>query len=195
MLAIQRFKMNLLIFGVTTTSRNGIACCVIQKAAKLSSAVIVNSNFRIVSKPFTQSSGDPHADAAARIAGNKSSERLQAEEALGQLDPTVRIQNVALATILFGFATGVWWYSATAVGGGGESGSGSEMGALKELEDAAAEARLIRAEKQVEDERMRDLLDGDDENEHDFDDEDEFNKSNQQPKTRPLWRRVIFFWK
>ena len=136
-----------------------------------------------------KTSTDPHVLAAERIAVNKSSERMQAAEAMGQVDYTIRLQNVAMASALFGFVTWVWWYSVTAVGGNVKGGDGVDAGALVELEEAAAEARIIRAEKMREDEQLIGLLKGDEE-------EDEFDEViPKKTKGKPLWKRVVFFWR
>jgi hypothetical protein len=138
-------------------------------------------------RAFSEST-DPHEAAAARVANNSSSERLQAAEALGRVDRGVRLQNVALATALAGFVTGVWWYSATAVGGGSEI-EGEGNAGLQELEEAADEARQIRVEKENEEDRIKNLLEGGDE-EEEYDDLDK-----PTSRRRPLWKRVVFFWK
>ena len=133
---------------------------------------------------------DPHVAAAERIAANKSSERMQVAEALGQVDYTIRLQNIALATALAGFVTGVFWYSVSAVGGNVKGGSGADAGALRELEEAAAEARILRAENLREEEQLKGLLSGDAEDELD---EDDFPR--KPAKGKPLWKRIVFFWR
>mmetsp|Transcript_22386 Transcript_22386/g.32066 ORF Transcript_22386/g.32066 Transcript_22386/m.32066 type:complete len:187 (+) Transcript_22386:119-679(+) len=145
---------------------------------------------RIIREETRKISSDPHQESAERILENNSSERMQAAEAFKDVTRTVRLQNAALATILVGFVTGVYWYSIQAVGGDIKSGDGKESGAMQYLEEAASEAKMMRDDKLRQEKHLEGLLRDDDE-----DDELDLVKETVVDKPTKPKRNWLFFWR
>lgn len=154
---------------------------------------------------------DPHV-LAQQMIKNSSDARPQATEALASMTPEQKMRNYATAAGLVAFVTGVWWYSMQAVG--------RSDGGFEELQAEADEARAlaetkslseIEAEKLIEiDVTMSNLEteDGEDIGEGVFvavaapDDiareEEALNlaaKDKGGASGRPLWKKVVFFWR
>jgi hypothetical protein len=136
---------------------------------------------------------DPHDASARRIAANDSSERMQAAEAFRDVSVKVRLQNLALATALTGFVTGVYLYSIQAVGGNIKNGDAQESGALQYLELAAAEGRKLRDEKLRQERYIEGLLNDEDESECTEQSAEEEQKGEKVlPRNK---KNLFFFWK
>mmetsp|Transcript_31189 Transcript_31189/g.36388 ORF Transcript_31189/g.36388 Transcript_31189/m.36388 type:complete len:223 (-) Transcript_31189:67-735(-) len=149
---------------------------------------------------------DPH-DVSDQMIRNSATEiRLSGTEALDSLSLEQKMKNYGLALSLIGFVTGVWYYSIQAVG--------NPQGGMDELMADAAEARKTQSSKQDSDKSIEDLaqldltmsqLDGDDvivavaADDEIAQREEELNMNasgkNKSNGGRPLWKKVIFFWK
>lgn len=137
-----------------------------------------------------------------------SASRKQGTESILELTQTQKLSNYGLAVSLMGFVTWVWYYSMTSVG---KSGGGIEQ--LMEEADEAREnaATTSLAEQEVGDMVRTEMGLG-------SVDKDEYGESLQravaapediaraeetrnlqaganETKTRPLWKKVILFWK
>lgn len=149
------------------------------------------------SSPSKSPLEDPH-QMADRFVKN-SQGRLSGTEALESVPTAVKLRNVALATTLVGFVTGVWWYSMNAVG------RADEVSFELEAEEARERA-LLRAAKEEEHENWANLEMG----ASDVDDEvvvavaapddiaseeEAMNRALMKKNEKPLWKRVVFFWR
>ena len=147
--------------------------------------------------------------------------RIAGTEAIQALTPQQRMRNVGLATSLVGFVVGVWWYSMQAVG----RAEANEMSLRAEAEEArgAAERELMQqreAEELAELEvTMANLAEAEAGGElidvKDADitvavaapdaiarEEEERNLAARRRaaggsdgSARPLWKKVVFFWR
>jgi len=131
----------------------------------------------------------------------ESSGRISGTEALESVPTQIKLQNVAMATMLVGFVTGVWWYSMNAVGRADEVSF--------ELEASEARERaLIQAAKEEQQENLADLEMGVVDQDEDVDitvavaapddiasEEEAKNRALLKQSDRPLWKRVVFFWR
>lgn len=152
---------------------------------------------KTTSKPTFRSSEDPHEMADRFV--KDSSGRISGTEALESVPTSVKLRNVALATTLVGFVTGVWWYSMNAVG------RADEVSFELEAEEARERA-LLQAAKDDEHANLANLemgvVAGEDEmvvavaapDEVAFGEEDK-NRALMKPSDKPLWKRVVFFWR
>mmetsp|Transcript_65141 Transcript_65141/g.76521 ORF Transcript_65141/g.76521 Transcript_65141/m.76521 type:complete len:202 (-) Transcript_65141:440-1045(-) len=148
---------------------------------------------------------DPQQMAAVLIARNKSTApRLQGSETSDHMPLKVQLSNGAMAVGLVGFVTWVWWYSIKAVGGAGneeiknQNSSAVSIptgeGGFQQLQREAEVERERRSLRKAEEKRVRKEILGDEYE----DDDDEEEVDNEQPKKksgRPLWKKVVFFWK
>lgn len=131
---------------------------------------------------------------------SSSGGRISGTEALESVSPRIKLQNVALATMLVGFVTGVWWYSMNAVGRADEIS----------LELEANEARERALIRNAQEEQNKDLanLEMGVSGEEDVDitvavaapdeiasQEEDENQALLKQSERPLWKRVVFFWR
>jgi hypothetical protein len=146
--------------------------------------------------PTFKPSEDPHA-MAERFVKNSSKDRPSGQESLESVPFQTKLQNYGLAVTLVGFVTGVWWYSMNAVGRADEVS----------FEHEAQVAREVREVKKLQDEIISDIgsvdqtdLDGDimvavaapDEI---ASEEEDANRAVLPKSDRPLWKRVILFWR
>lgn len=134
---------------------------------------------------------DPHFAAAARVDASNSSERMQIKEVLKLVDPKVRRENIALAIGLFAFAAGVMVYSMYAVGRGDVP---TEDGTMVALEEAAAEARLIRVNEESDEEDMKEMIAGDLQGGELVMANDDESREDEEGKQPPLWKHVFSYW-
>ena len=144
-------------------------------------------------------SEDPHQMADRFV--RESSGRMSGTEALESVPTQIKLQNVALATLLVGFVTGVWWYSMNAVGRADEVSF--------ELEASEARERaIIREAKNKQQENLANLEMGAADQDEEVDitvavaapdeiasEEEKQNQALLKKSDRPLWKRVVFFWR
>ena len=144
-------------------------------------------------------SEDPHQMADRFVRDSEG--RMSGTEALESVPMKVKLRNLALATTLVGFVTGVWWYSMNAVG------RADEVSFELEAEEARERA-LLRNAKEQQQENLVDMEMGvaDQEDEVDMtvavaapdeiaSEEEAKNRALLKKSDRPLWKRVIFFWR
>lgn len=153
-----------------------------------------------VAGPTPKPSEDPHA-MAERFVKNSSKDRPSGQESLESVPFQTKLQNYGLAVTLVGFVTGVWWYSMNAVGRADEVS----------FEQMAQEARTVRDVKRLqEDEIISDIGSIDQVNDGGdgiimvavaapdeiASEEEDANRPPVLAKSdRPLWKRVLLFWK
>jgi hypothetical protein len=130
-----------------------------------------------------------------------SSGRISGTEALESVPTSVKLRNAALATTLVGFVTGVWWYSMNAVG------RADEISFELEAEEARERA-LIQASKEQEHANLAILemgvagSSGEEEMElavaapdEVASEEEDKNRALMKSNKKPLWKRIVFFWR
>lgn len=147
-------------------------------------------------------SEDPHQMAARFVKKSSDTTRISGQEALESVPFQVKARNYAMAATLVGFVTGVWWYSMNAVG------RADEVSFELEAEEARERA-LLRKAKEEEQGNLADLemgaVDSQDEevditvavaapDEIAFEEEAQ-NRALLKQSDRPLWKRVVFFWR
>mmetsp|Transcript_10288 Transcript_10288/g.15426 ORF Transcript_10288/g.15426 Transcript_10288/m.15426 type:complete len:204 (-) Transcript_10288:512-1123(-) len=146
---------------------------------------------------------DPHQLAADRVR-DASDSRISGTEALSALTPEQKIRNYATALGLISFSVGIWYYSIQAVG--------KSDGGMDALQAEAQEAKDARERKSAQEMNAQDLAQidvtmaqyGDD-----ADDmvvaiaapdaiaqqEEEALAGGKKKGGKPLWKKVVFFWK
>jgi hypothetical protein len=144
--------------------------------------------------PTPKPNEDPHA-MAERFVKDSPETRISGQESLESVPLQTKLQNYALATVLLGFVTGVWWYSANAVG------RADEVSLVLEAE----EARETREVKKQQEEYISDMGAVDQEDgeitlavaapDDIASEEEDLNREVLPKSDRPLWKRIIFFWK
>lgn len=153
-------------------------------------------SFAVNSRNSPKPNEDPHV-MAERLVKNSADSRPSGQESLEAVPFQTKLQNYALASVLLGFVTGVWWYSANVVGRAADD----DVIFIEE----AREARDTRELKKREEEFISDMGAVDQESENvtlavaapdDIASEEEDLNREVLPKSdRPLWKRIIFFWK
>ena len=138
---------------------------------------------------------DPHQVASDMVrdapdARALDGQRISGTEALQSITPEQRMRNYVTAFGLVTFCTGVWYYYIQSVG--------KADGGFDALQAEAQEARDINARKDAETIDARDLVELDATVEN-LDAEEEIigdQSMNESSKNRkPLWKRVVFFWR
>lgn len=106
-------------------------------------------------------------------------------DAIIQMTPEIKMKNYLLATALFGFCVGVWWYSMHAVGQAADPND--PLATLRE-EAAVAQREIDRRERSASDQRkmLQDFQAG----RFDLDVMEEDEPDNDDSSSRPWWR----FW-
>lgn len=173
----------------------------VQKARAPPSAFRPASSSSSNKKPTYRASEDPHQMADRFV--KDSSGRISGTEALESVPTSVKLRNAALATTLVGFVTGVWWYSMNAVG------RADEISFELEAEEARERA-LIQASKEQEHADLANLemgvagssSSGEEEMElavaapdEIASEEEDKNRALMKSNKKPLWKRVVFFWR
>mmetsp|Transcript_3335 Transcript_3335/g.4895 ORF Transcript_3335/g.4895 Transcript_3335/m.4895 type:complete len:229 (+) Transcript_3335:104-790(+) len=160
---------------------------------------------------------DPHEMAAELIARNAEG-RVPGTVSIQYLSTEQKMKNFALAGTLMGFCTFVWWYSMNAVGNADKTSSGQDneesdpLGTLRAEAQEARERKLLKksvTEEEAEELAQLDMgmsekdLLGDDVTlavaapddvaQH----EEDRNKAamNKKGSSRPLWKKIVLFWK
>lgn len=139
---------------------------------------------------------DPHQVASDMVrdapdARSFDGQRISGTEALQSITPEQKMRNYVTAFGLVAFCTGVWYYSIQSVG--------KADGGFDALQAEAQEARDINARKNAETIDAQDLAELDATVETMDSDgaaimgEQSTNASNKNRK--PLWKRVVFFWR
>jgi len=153
---------------------------------------------------------DPHAMASELIERN-AADRVPGTVAIQYLSTEQKMKNFALAGVLMGFCTWVWWYSMNAVGRADKTtDDGSDP--LETLRAEAQEAKN-RKKKSVSEEEAEELAQLDiGVNEKDLlgddvtlavaapddvaqQEEDRNKAALKKGSSRPLWKKIVLFWK
>lgn len=140
-----------------------------------------------------------------------SAARKQGSESIQELTQTQKLQNYGLALSLVGFVVGVWYYSMTSVG--------RSEGGMEQLLSEAEGARDAKEKKSVAEKEVGELLkaemslgslDASDEamggkglvvavaapdDIARFEEERNLDVTGNKKGGRPLWKKVVFFWK
>jgi hypothetical protein len=146
--------------------------------------------------PTFKPSEDPHAMAERFVKMSSPHDRPSGQESLESVPFQTKLQNYGLAVTLVGFVTGVWWYSMNAVGRADQVS----------FEHEAQEAREVREVKRLQDDLISDIGSVDQTGDgeiivavaapDDIASEEEDENRGVLPKSdRPMWKRVILFWK
>eukprot|EP01083_Nonionella_stella_P082366 227337_1 len=157
---------------------------------------------------YNDTTMDPHQVADSMIRNSKTELRISGTEALNKLTPQQKMKNYVLALSLMGFVTGVWYYSILAVGK-------PEGGMEDFMNDAnvAKEEKLLQSDSEKSAEELADLdvtmsQYGNGEDDDDIvvavaadddiaqmEEDLNMNAGNKGKGGRPLWKKVVFFWK
>jgi hypothetical protein len=154
-------------------------------------------------KEHPDMASDPHQLAADRVR-DASDSRIAGTEALSALTPQQKLRNYATAIGLISFSVGVWYYSIQAVG--------KSDGGMDALTNDAEEARVARDRRSEQEMNAQDLAQIDvtmSQYGDDADDmvvaiaapdaiarqEEEALAGGKKKGGRPLWKKVVFFWK
>ncbi len=179
------------------------------KKNQLSSNTKNNTTTNKEAASYSNPNLDPHQVSDSMIRSSATEVRVPGTEALNSITSEQKIKNYVLALTLVGFCTGVWYYSIQSVG--------KPEGGMEELLADAADAKrdqLSKSESERSAEELAQLdvtmsqlegeaVDGDDifvavaaEDEIAQREEDLNMMSGKQGKAgRPLWKKVVFFWK
>lgn len=173
------------------------------------------STITSTSSSYNNPSLDPHQVSDTMIRSAQTEIRTSGTEAINtQITPETHVKNYVMALSLVGFVTGVWYYSIQSVGQSGNNASG-ENGMMEEL---IKDAEMAREEKKLREGRERSVeelaqldVTG---SEYDSSDDDELivavaadddiatreealnmRKMKSGSGGKPLWKKVVFFWK
>ncbi len=178
-----------------------------QGRKKLSSSTSKTTSEEATSsaKPsYSDPNFDPHQVSDSMIRNARTEIRIPGTEAINEVSSEIHMKNYAMAASLVGFCTAVWYYSIQAVG--------KPEGGMEELfadAQSAKEDQLSKSqsEKSVEELAQLDVtmsgVDGDDvivavaaDDEIAQQEEDlNLRAAKKQNGGRPLWKKVVFFWK
>ena len=157
---------------------------------------------------------DPHALASEMIQKSPDG-RIQGTEAIASMTPEQKMRNYATAATLVGFVTFVWWYSMQSVGRNTSSNDENEDSIELRLREEAKDATNLAKAKTISEDEVKELaqLDVTLAGEHDDGDDDmivavaapddiataeedlNLGKKVKQSASRPLWKKIVFFWK
>lgn len=173
---------------------------VLLRTCNRSTQRIVSRRTFATKKP-TPSSRESPEEMADRFVRDDTSGRISGTEALESVPFQTKARNAAMAALLVGFVTGVWWYSMNAVGAADQ--------VTFELEaEEARERALLKAAKEEENANLANMEMGivDQDEEGDItvavaapdevaSEEEDKNRALLKKSDRPLWKRVVFFWR
>ena len=155
---------------------------------------------------------DPHAMASEMIQNSSTDGRIQGTEAIASMTPEQKMKNYATATTLVGFVTFVWWYSMQSVGRNTSTDSSDEDGIESRLREEAKDATNHANAKRISDEEVQELTQLDvtlDASDDDLivavaapddiatleEDRNLGTTTSNATTHRPLWKKIVFFWK
>mmetsp|Transcript_17015 Transcript_17015/g.32201 ORF Transcript_17015/g.32201 Transcript_17015/m.32201 type:complete len:228 (+) Transcript_17015:430-1113(+) len=154
-----------------------------------------------------QQAKDPH-QIASDMVKDAPDTRISGTEALASMTPEQRMRNYVTAFGLVSFCIGVWYYSIQSVG--------RADGGVDELRAEAQEAKDLRERKSVEEQNAKEMAQLDVTMSQYGDEPDDLvvavaapdeiaqreeaalssgTDNKRKGGSRPLWKRVVFFWK
>lgn len=155
-------------------------------------------------------STDPHSIANELVSDSNSASRTPGTESVATLTPEQRMSNFVMAGGLLAFVSYVFYYSLASVGGDnkakalifGEDKSGGNNTNFEDFMKEASEGRTLGEKKAMEQMKARgdarELIGLEDS----VEEESEMAKvafadgeSSGDVTRRPLWKRVVFFWR
>lgn len=176
---------------------------VARKHQNTTSAKYHNST-KTLSKETPKSQKDPHQVANDMVQSSPEA-RISGTEALNSITPQQKMRNYITALSLVTFCTGVWYYSIQSVG------RPEGDGGMDELRAEAQEAREVRSRKELEERNAEELAQLDSVSVDGVGDDDvivavaadadiaqveeDLLKGKKSGSGRPLWKKIVFFWR